>query len=272
MRTSPLSVRDLLLGMESLLHVEEASRSRGLLQQVNPLIRMATLVALIFSSLFASSLVQLLPLAAILPLLALLSNVKLPQYLVRSTVFLPVFAGIIALPVIFITPGKELLTTSLGVFYLAATVEGLVRFAVFVTRVWLCIAALNLITEVTGLDGILRLLDSLRVPAIFLHLLSLTYRYIFLSIHEASRMVLAREARTFRRGRLISLRELRSLAGIVSSLFVRTYDRSERVYLAMKARGFSIEGSRSPIPTRVKLLDLAFLFSVSVLIIISFSI
>jgi energy-coupling factor transporter transmembrane protein EcfT len=52
--------------------------------------------------------------------------------------------------------------------------------------------------------------------------------------------LIAKEARTYINKRTLNLQSLKDLATILSSLFIRTYERSERVYLAMKARGFEI--------------------------------
>jgi cobalt/nickel transport system permease protein len=64
----------------------------------------------------------------------------------------------------------------------------------------------------------------------------ITYRFIFLFINEAYRIVLAKESRTVRREGM--LKAMKSLARMISTLFIRSYERGERVYLAMIARGY----------------------------------
>jgi cobalt/nickel transport system permease protein len=64
----------------------------------------------------------------------------------------------------------------------------------------------------------------------------MTYRYIFLSIDELLRMLRAREARTF--GKLGARRSVKLVAGVISTSISRSYERGERVYQAMLARGF----------------------------------
>jgi len=61
------------------------------------------------------------------------------------------------------------------------------------------------------------------------------YRYLFVLVDEAQRMKRARASRTFtvRRGR-----SWRTLATVVSQLFIRASERAERIYGAMCARGW----------------------------------
>ncbi|MCX5999217.1 MAG: energy-coupling factor transporter transmembrane component T, partial [Chloroflexi bacterium] len=65
--------------------------------------------------------------------------------------------------------------------------------------------------------------------------LSFAYRYIFVLVDEAMRMWRARESRSLGRKRLWQIRTLGSMIGI---LFIRSYERGERVYAAMVSRGY----------------------------------
>jgi cobalt/nickel transport system permease protein len=96
------------------------------------------------------------------------------------------------------------------------------------------------------------------VPGLIIQLFSLTYRYFFVSIHEAQSVLLAKEARTYRHNRNFNLQALRDLGSVLSSLFIRTYERSERVYLAMKARGFEVDNSSKLTMPKLKVADVAF--------------
>jgi len=50
-------------------------------------------------------------------------------------------------------------------------------------------------------------------------------------------MVVAKEARTINKEG--TLKTMKSTGHIISALFIRAYEKGERVYLAMKARGYS---------------------------------
>ena len=67
-------------------------------------------------------------------------------------------------------------------------------------------------------------------------ILSFMYRYIFVLVDEVMRMKQARDSRNFGGRRLW---QLRTIGNMIGTLFIRSYERGERVYAAMMARGFS---------------------------------
>ncbi len=238
----PQSLRDLAESSESLVYIEDLSNRSGLLQNINPLINLLVVVFMIVASLFIFSL-SYLALICIIPfILALTSRIPL-KYLLSRTMFIPAFAALISIPVLFITPGHAILATNIGAFTLAITSQGITRFLVFSIRVWFCVASLTLLIVSTGFDKILKLLSSLKVPPLVVQMFSLTYRYFFVSVHEVQSFLIAKEARTYIHRRTMNYQALKDFGAILAALFIRTYERSERVYLAMKSRGFCIDNN-----------------------------
>jgi len=78
-------------------------------------------------------------------------------------------------------------------------------------------------------------LSRLRVPAVIVSVLTLMIRYIDVLSAEARRM---RVARISRGDSPRMLHQIGATATSVGSLFLRSYERGERVYLAMLSRGF----------------------------------
>ncbi|HVP92160.1 MAG TPA: cobalt ECF transporter T component CbiQ [Acidobacteriota bacterium] len=244
----PRSLRDFIESAESLVYIEDLSGKRGLLQAVNPLAKLIVVVFMIVASLFLSSL-SYLSLICVVPLILVLAS-KIPlKYFVSRTVFIPAFAAIISLPVLFLTYGQPIFIADMGALNLTVTSEGLQRFLLFTIRVWFCVASLSLLILSTGFDKMLKLLSSLKVPPVIVQMFSLTYRYFFVSVHEAQSVLIAKEARTYINKRTINFQVLKDLGTILAALFIRTYERSERVYMAMQSRGFEIESnSKSSLP------------------------
>lgn len=236
------SLRDLVDSLESLVYVEDLSSRSGLLQSINPLINLIVVFFIIVASLFLFSLSRLILICVIPFILALASKVP-PKYLISRTLFIPAFAALISIPVLFITPGHAVLTANIRSFTLAITSQGIARFAIFSIRVWFCVASLTLLIVSTGFDKILKLLSSLKVPSLIVQMFSLTYRYFFVSVHETQSFLIAKEARTYISRKTINYQALKDFGSILAALFIRTCERSERVYLAMKSRGFSIENN-----------------------------
>jgi len=253
----PNSLRDLIEGAESLVYVEDLSGRRGFLQTVNPMVKLFVVVFMIVASLFISSVSYLLLICVIPLVLVMASKIPLRQFAAR-TAFIPAFAAIISLPVLFRTIGHPILTGSVGMWTLTVTLEGVQRFLLFTVRVWFCVASLSLLILSTGFDRTLKLLSSLKVPPLIVQLLSLTYRYFFVSVHEAQSVLIAKEARTYNRKRTINFQALKDLGSILAALFIRTYERSERVYMAMKSRGFEIDNGNKSSVSRFRFRDFLF--------------
>jgi cobalt/nickel transport system permease protein len=76
---------------------------------------------------------------------------------------------------------------------------------------------------------------ALKRPGVMVLILSIMYRYIFVVSDEMMRMKMARDSRNFGGHRLW---QWRTLGNMVGTLFLRTYERGERIYSAMVARGF----------------------------------
>lgn len=259
----PQSLRDLAEGAESLVYVEDLSSKKGVMQAINPIAKLVTIVAMIIASLFVVQLSYLLAICVVPFVLAIASQIPLKHFFTRTTL-IPAFAAVISIPILFLTAGTPVWAASAGGLNLAITTEGVTRFLVFTVRVWFCVASLTLLILSTGFEKTLKLLASLRVPTMIIQLFSLTYRYFFVSIHEAQSVLIAKEARTYVNKRSFNLQSLKDLGAILSSLFIRTYERSERVYLAMKARGFEISNDNKLAMPALRIRDVAFASSIIV--------
>ena len=99
----------------------------------------------------------------------------------------------------------------------------------------LCLLTMVLLANTTPFAELLRVLRRVRIPALLVTTLALLYRYLFVLVDEAERMSRARHSRTFTRQRW---RIWKTLAGVISQLFVRSTERAERIYAAMCARGW----------------------------------
>lgn len=97
------------------------------------------------------------------------------------------------------------------------------------------LAMISLITTMT-LATLGHALNHLRIPEKIVHLLLMTYRYIFVLEFEYLRLNRAARIRGFRPG--TSMHTYRTYAYLIGMLFVRAVNRAERVYQAMQCRGF----------------------------------
>ena len=169
----------------------------------------------------------------------LLSRLSVPRMAFRSTIVLP-FA-MVALPTIFNRPGDVVFELDLGLVTLDATTAGLTFFATVLLKSWASVTAAVLLTATTPQIELLRALRAVKVPAILVTIVSMTYRYLFVLADEAHRMLRARQSRSAsgagRSGGSVAWRG-RVTGNMAGSLFVRSLDRSDRIYQAMLARGY----------------------------------
>ena len=97
------------------------------------------------------------------------------------------------------------------------------------------VAASIVLAATTPVADLLRGLDRLHVPRVVTAIAGFMVRYLGIVAGEAQRMHVARQSRGYDPRWLWQARGMAASAG---TLFVRSYERGERVYLAMVARGY----------------------------------
>lgn len=109
-------------------------------------------------------------------------------------------------------------------------------YAIVLSKSVLSVSVLILLTATTEFRQLLKGLKWLGTPKPIVMTLSFLYRYLFLLSDEIMRIKRARKARTINESKLSSILQAGTIVG---ELFIRSYERSERVYSAMVSRGFT---------------------------------
>jgi cobalt/nickel transport system permease protein len=230
--------KELLKTLGESLHIERYATRQGLLQRIDPRIKLVGFTVLTIGTVLLQSLLQMLIMMGVLIVFAVASRLPLRAFFSRTAMVL-LFSVVIVLPLPFTTPGYALYTLPLGPWVIWVTIEGLYKAALFSMRVWVCGGALSLLTLTTRFTTLLQGMERLHLPRLFIQLTAMTYRYIFLFTGEVYRMGVAREARTVKKERMISFKTLRALSSMIGTLFIRAFERGEKVYQAMLARGYA---------------------------------
>lgn len=140
---------------------------------------------------------------------------------------------------------------------------GWVSCASIVLRAVLTLSTAVILVAVTGFPGICRALDRLGMPRAFTVQLQFLYRYLFVLTEEGGRAARARALRTFGKKGF----GMRVFGSLIGHLLLRTWQRAERIYMAMLARGFT--GEFHPrIPSRFGMRETLFLTGWTVFFII----
>ena len=102
----------------------------------------------------------------------------------------------------------------------------------------------NFLVAANRIVELLRAMKSLGLPKVMVSVISFMYRYIFVLVDEAMRLSMARDSRSADpdgQGGGTLLWRAQVLGGMIGTLFLRSYERSERIYAAMLSRGFTGE-------------------------------
>lgn len=169
-----------------------------------------------------------------------LSKLGWEYTLKRSLIALP-FA-LIAITVLFTTKGAPLFSFEIFSVHWEISSAGIIRFAAILIRSWLSVQMAILLVAATRFPDLIHALEHLRVPKILTAVIAFLYRYLFVLADESFRLLRAREARSaaaegMLRGGSVVWRA--KVAGnMIGQLFLRSYERSDRIYQAMTARGY----------------------------------
>jgi cobalt/nickel transport system permease protein len=92
-----------------------------------------------------------------------------------------------------------------------------------------------LLSSTTSFPQMIRGMEKLGSPRIFMILTSFMYRYSFILIDEMQRMKRARDSRCFGGSWFW---QSKVIGHMIGTLFLRSFHRGERVYMAMLSRGY----------------------------------
>ena len=219
------------------LYDDETASRPGLLQSIDPRVKAATLLAFLLLALFTRSLPLLGFLYLLCLALAAFSRIPLGSFLFRTWVFIPLFSLFIALPALFsiVSPGNAVV--SMGV--LSITEQGLKAVAFFLGRVITSVSLTVLLSMTTRHFELLKALRAFGVPQVFVMVLGMSTRYIYLFVGIVEDTYRAIKSRVgsgmhHRKGQHL-------VAGNMAHLWTRSYQLNEQVYHAMLSRGYTGE-------------------------------
>jgi len=231
---------------------ESFSKRRGLLQSLDPRAKLVSILAVIFATSLISDLWVLIFIYVLTLLFSYLSKIEVGFFIKRVWLFIPVFAGIIAVPMIFnvFLPGDPLIPVAylgpgahLGPFSLPESIfitkQGTMAAVIFTMRVATCVSAVVLLFLTTPQQILFKSLRTVGVPKLYVLTLLMAYRYIFLLMDLIREMYVAKKARTIKARGIID--EQKWVGGRIGYTLIRSLSMSEKVHMAMMSRGFSGE-------------------------------
>ena len=227
------TLADISHTMGHTLFSEDIARHPGLLQSLDPRVKVISMLALLIAVGLSRNLAVIAGLYGVTLALAWRSAIPVGFFIKRVWLFLPFFTGVIALPALFITPGPTLLSLPFG---LAITRTGAMSALFLLLRVSTSVSMAALLTFSTPWNDVLKALGVLRMPEAVILIFGMTYRYIYLLLNTANDMFLSRKSRVV--GRLTGADQRRMIGATAGVLLGKSLHLSSEVYLAMQSRGF----------------------------------
>lgn len=238
-------------------HLDELSRQKNLINNMHPLAKLV--ITLVYISVLASfgryEIMGIIPFILYPVVVIMICDIPLDSLIKRVLVIEPfiVVAGIL-------NPLFDKNIVQVGEFEFSG---GWLTFASLIIKSTLMVTAGFLLIATTGIDDMALALGMLRVPSIFVLLFLLTYRYIFVLMDEAGRLMKAYTLRApAQRG--VNIKVWGSMVG---QLLIRTYNRAQTIYQSMVLKGYSGRYVRA-INRRLKASDALYFISWTVFIII----
>lgn len=226
--------------LERAVFDQGTAESPGLLQSLDARAKVVAAAALLLSAGLARSLSAVLLAEVLVLVLARLSGLPLVVFLRRVWLGIPLLAAFVAAPSLTMIPGRPLLLLlDVPPLYLAISDNAVASAVLFVARVGTSVSIVLLLICTTRWAELLRALRALKTPESMVVVLGMTYRYLFLFLHAANSLFLARASRTV--GHTSGAEQRRWTAGAAGTLMGRSIRMSSEVLLAMRARGFSGE-------------------------------
>ncbi|MFH1692227.1 MAG: cobalt ECF transporter T component CbiQ [Candidatus Omnitrophota bacterium] len=199
--------------------IDQYSHLDSLLHRIDPRVKIIVFVAVV-CCIVLTPLVRIGALyfyGAMVLVLTIASRLPWRFILKRSLIFLP-FIILLSLPMLLKAENHYF------------------EFVVFIVlRSFLALVCMLLLVSTTHFTDLLKGFEKMRCPTLLLMIFSFMYRYYYLFSDQLMKMNRARESRTVVNRWWF---KVRALSNMIGSLFVNSYETSEKVYLAMCSRGY----------------------------------
>ncbi len=227
---------------------------KSLIHQLDPRVKLVFVLAFIVTA-------SLLPFgawAAYILLFAIVVSVEVLSELgiryVMGRAFLALPFALAALPLIFTVQGTPLFQFSIGAWNFTVSAQGVERVLSIAFKSWVSVQMAIVLASTTSFPQLLLAMRGLKIPRLLVAIIGLMWRYIFVLADEVIRLLRARAARSGaapqmgkRVGGSIAWRA-RTTGGMAGNLMLRGFERGDRIYSAMSARGYDGEVRAFPLP------------------------
>jgi len=220
--------------LEHALEAESLSEHRGLLQGLDPRIKLASCGLLILGGVASKSLVILAVLFLCGVALAYASRISLMRLAKQLWLGVLIFTGVIALPALVLVPGQAIWHIPLTNW--PVSLQGLRSAAFLIGRAETSATLALLLVLTTPWPHVLKAMRGLGMPVVLVAILGMTHRYIFVLLNTATQMFEARRSRIA--APMSSAQKRQMTMAAVGVLLDKSIQLSADIHLAMISRGY----------------------------------
>ncbi|WNF31600.1 cobalt ECF transporter T component CbiQ [Aeribacillus composti] len=214
------------------------------LRNVHPVEKITlSLCLLLFILIAKAPLVSLFAFIVLSTFIVVVARIPLSYYmkLLAIPMFF-LFSGIVTILISF-TDGQTfnsdvIWSTHIGDWQIFISKESLNRSVNLVFMVLSSVSCLYFLILTTPLTAILQVLRKLKLPPLFIELITLTYRFIFVFLEES---VTIYQSQSSRLGYITIRQGMKSLGLLISVLFLKVFERTKQLTIAMNSRGYEEE-------------------------------
>ncbi len=212
--------------------LDEISQKNTFIHKLHPL---AKLVVSIFYIIMTVSygkyeILSMIPLLIYLAVVFNAGDIPLKPILKRSLVVLPIVIGLgIFNPIL---DNKQIY-----IFSNISINRGWISYLSLIIKSFLSVICALLLISTTSMDKLSKALQKLHMPEIIIMQLLFTYRYIYVLLEEFANIWTAYSLRAPNQNGI----HYKSWGPLLGQVLIRTYDRADRIYAAMKLRGYNGE-------------------------------
>jgi cobalt/nickel transport system permease protein len=236
------------------IHFLDPYRPRvSLIHQLDPRVKLVLTIAFILTTSlvpFGAWPIYVL-LFAIVMSVVIASELGVTYVLKRAALAFPFVLA--AIPLLFTVRGSTLIAIPIGAGTIAISAAGLERFISIALKSWISVQMAIVLAATTSFPDLLMAMRAIKLPRLLVAVFGLMWRYLFVLADEAMRLMRARAARSgaadrtgVKPGGSIAWRA-KVTGGMAGNLFVRSFERGDRIYAAMAARGYDGEVRSFPL-------------------------
>ena len=161
-------------------------------------------------------------------------RISIKYFIGRLLLIIPFGLGaLLLLP--FTVPGTEI--AHLGSFTISD--EGVAKSLIISFKLLNAHLVMTIVLSTTPTNNLLLAMKKLGAPALFIEIIQFTLRYLSVLMDEAQKMMSAQKSRGLKTKGFLPRKTYKRIGELIGVLLVRSFKRSERIHLAMVARGLN---------------------------------